>query len=175
MEMKTSIPVSLKSSTVDDLEYRAIEALRVLLGQVSVIKLKEIRRQPRGPMLARIDVLGHSHTLACEIEPCEQPENLRSALRELRDDASRYDGAATPVLIAQHFSPEAQALCKEASTGYLDLDGNARLALGEVFIGKRSVPCRASAPSAVVEPEVTRRLPPARAHHRPAERRSATA
>lgn len=165
--------VNSKSSTMDDLEYRATEALRALLGQVSVIKLKEIRRQPQGPMLARIDVLGHSYTLACEIGSSEQGENLRSALRDLRNDASRCDGATTPVLIAPHFSAEAQALCKESSTGYLDLEGNARLALGEVFIGKRSMPCKAASSGtahANVKP-----FPPTRVPHGPAASRSATA
>ncbi len=129
-------------NATDDLERRATEALRSLLGEISVIKLKEIRRTPEGPMLARVDVLGHSHTLACEIKPNERPESLRNLLRSLHRDVSRYDGAATPVLIAPHFSPEAQEVCKECSAGYLDLEGNARLALGEVFIGKRSLGAR---------------------------------
>ncbi len=151
------------NSSMDELEYRATEALRALLGQVSVIKLKEIRRAPRGPMLARVDVLGHSHTLACEINTSTQPENLRNALQALHKDVAHYDGAATPVLIAPHRSPEAQALCKECSAGYLDLEGNARLALGEVFIGKRSLPGHAAGRSADrIVPGVLRRLPQTR-------------
>lgn len=155
------------NSSMDDMEFRAAEALRSLLGQVSVIKLKEIRRAPQGPMLARVDVLGHSHTLACEIKPGAHAENLRDALQALRDDAAQYDGAATPVLIAPRLSAEEQALCKELSAGYLDLEGNARLALGEVFIGKRSLPCR-SAESASIRaampagPRSPRRFPSAR-------------
>lgn len=170
--MKTNSPQRSKTSSMDDLEFRATEALRALLGQVSVIKLKEIRRQPKGPMLARVDVLGHSHTLACEIRPAGEGESLRSALRELHNDLSCCDDAATPLLIAPHFSPEAQALCKESATGYLDLEGNARLALGEVFIGKRSMPCRSAERSG---PEVAQPFPPSRAHHARAAARSATA
>jgi hypothetical protein len=45
----------------------------------------------------------------------------------------------TPVLIAPYLSPEAQTLCKERDAGFLDLEGNARLSPGEVFIGKRSM------------------------------------
>jgi hypothetical protein len=172
MEMKTHTPRS-KSRSIDDLENRATEALRALLAQVSVIKLKEIRHQPKGPMLACVDVLGHSYTLACEIELAGEGESLRNALRELRDDLSCCDGAATPLLIAPHFSPEAQAMCKESATGYLDLDGNARLALGEVFIGKRSMPQRVAGRRGVNEP---RAFPPAHAaHHAPGTGRSATA
>lgn len=165
-----------RNTPTDELELRATEALRTLLGQVSVIKLKEIRRSPQGPMLARVDVLGHSHTLACEIEPSAQIESLRNALQELHQDAAHYEGAATPVLIAPYLSPEAQAVCKEWSASYLDLEGNARLALGEVFIGKRSTQVRAANRTAhpAPRPQVLHALPPARvaAPDRP---RSATA
>lgn len=149
------------NSSMDDLEYRATEALRTLLGQVSVIKLKEIRRAPDGPMLARVDVLGHSHTLACEINSSARPESLRDALEALRNDAAQCEAAATPVLIAPYLSPEAQALCKERSASYLDLQGNARLALGEVFIGKRSSAGGANRASTQATPtQSLRRFPP---------------
>jgi hypothetical protein len=122
-------------SSNDELEVRATEALRTLLGQVSVVKLKEIRRE-KGSMLADVDVLGHRHTLACEVKPNAQLESLRSALRSLNDAHGK--DAAIPVVIAPYMSPEAQALCKESQAGFIDLEGNARLAMGEVFIGKRA-------------------------------------
>lgn len=157
--------------STDNLEYRATEALRALLGQISVIKLKEIRRAPKGPILARVDVLGHCHTLACEIEPNVRPENLRGALEELRQEAVRCETAATPLLIAPYLSSEAQAVCKDCSASYLDLEGNARLALGEVFIGKRSTQARAAnrlanpAPAQVLHPfPPTRVAVPAGSH-----------
>jgi hypothetical protein len=122
-------------SSMDELELRATEALRSLLGQVSVIKLKEIRHE-KGSMLADIDVLGHRHTLACEVKANVKPENLRTALRNL-NNKERKD-ATIPVVIAPYMSPEAQAMCKESQAGFIDLEGNARLAMGEVFIGKRA-------------------------------------
>jgi hypothetical protein len=150
------------SNSMDDLEARATEALRALLGEVSVIKLKGIRHEGKGAVLAHVDVLGHSHTLACEVKTNAGPENLRSALRELHDDASHFRDAV-PVLIAPYLSPEAQALCKENHAGFLDLEGNARLALGEVFIGKRALTHRAPALSAPVpHPRVTRAMAHAR-------------
>jgi len=133
-------------SSMDELELRATEALRTLLGQVSVIKLKEIRRE-KGSVLADVDVLGHRHTLACEVKPNAQPESLRTALRNL-NNAHRKD-ATIPVVIAPYMSPEAQALCKESQAGFIDLEGNARLAMGEVFIGKRAFTPHASAASTV--------------------------
>ncbi len=128
--------------TMSELEKRAVEALQALLGQVSVIKLKEIKLAPRATgdagIVAQVDVLGHRHTLTCEVKENAQPQNLREALQRLHDGAARCDGPTTPVLIAPFLSPEAQTLCKESHAGFLDLEGNARLTLGEAFIGKRS-------------------------------------
>jgi hypothetical protein len=131
--------------TVNELEMRATEALKALLGEVSVVKLREIKCQPnvRGrvaEILAHVDVLGHSHTLACEINTDARPSKVRASLKKLQDSAAHVAGQATPVLIAPYLSPEAQALCKENCAGFLDLEGNARISLGEVFIGKRSLP-----------------------------------
>ncbi len=128
-----------------DLEVRAAAALKALLAEVSTIKLREIRHQSaqtgrdRG-LTAYVDVFGHHHTLACGV-PCDgQPSHVRSALEELRHGAAQLPDGATPVIIAPYLSPESEALCKESKAGFLDLEGNARLALGEVFIVKRTLP-----------------------------------
>jgi hypothetical protein len=127
------------------LELRAVEALRALLRQVSAIKLKEMKkresqgRRRAAEILALIDVYGHSHTLACEVKTDADTRNLRDVLRDLNQSAAHLDRHATPVLIAPYLSPEARALCNESHAAFLDLEGNARLALGEVFIGKRSL------------------------------------
>lgn len=153
----------IQNSSMNELERRATEALQALLGQVSVIKLKEIRRTPKGPMMARVDVLGHSHMLACEIQSNFRPDNLRQALEALHTKTANCDSAATPVLIAPYLSPEAQAICKECSASYIDLEGNARLDVGEVFIGKRSQPARAArhATEAPAPAHLLRPFPPA--------------
>lgn len=125
-------------SSMNELETRATEALRSLLGQVSVIKLKGIQRESAGSVLAQIDVLGHNHTLACDVQSSARPEALRTALRA-RQRCARQGETAIQVVIAPYLSPEAQQICKENQAGFLDLEGNARLALGEFFIGKRAL------------------------------------
>ena len=127
-----------------EFEVRAAEALRELLEQVSAVKLKEMKSEPpaRGraaEILVQIDVYGHSHTLACELNADTRPSKVRASLKKLRDCAAHLAGEATPVFIAPYLSPEAQAICKESHAGFLDLEGNARLSVGEVFIGKRSM------------------------------------
>ena len=127
-----------------EFEVRAAEALKALLEQVSAVKLKEMKSEPPAPgraaeILVQIDVYGHSHTLACELNADTRPSKVRASLRKLQDCAAHLASEATPVFIAPYLSPEAQALCKESPAGFLDLEGNARLSLGEVFIGKRSI------------------------------------
>ena len=127
-----------------ELEVRAAAALKALLEQVSAVKLRELKHEPpaRGraaEIVAHIDVYGHSHTLACEVNSDTSPSKVRASLKKMQDCAAHLAGQTTPVLIAPYFSPEAQALCKESRTGFLDLQGNARLTVGEVFIGKRSL------------------------------------
>jgi hypothetical protein len=49
-------------------------------------------------------------------------------------------------------SEEAQTLCRNNDVGFLDLDGNARLYLDEVFIVKRSLPQKTIPPPAEILP-----------------------
>jgi hypothetical protein len=129
--------------THSELGTRATEALRALLGQVSTIELKGMEMTPDAgrelDLMVRIRVLGHSHTLACRVTASIEPRAVRKALRELKENAAQISGGATPVFIAPYLSPEAQAMCVESKTGYVDLEDNARLMLGEVFIAKRSL------------------------------------
>ena len=131
-----------------ELGTRAAEALKVLLSQVSGVRLTEMKREPQArgravEIVARIDVFGHTHTLACEVHSDGEPDHVRAALHGLRDSAAHLPANTTPLLIAPYLSPEAQAFCNENQAGFLDLEGNARLTVGEVFIGTRSLPCHA--------------------------------
>ena len=153
----------MKTGTVPtEFETRAAEALTALLERASAIKLMELKREssPRArfaAILAHIEVFGHSHTLACEVNPDGEPGRLRKVLREWQSDAASLHSDATPVLIAPYLSPEAQAPCKQARAGFLDFEGNARLSVGEVFIGMRSHPC-----GAAIHPSAALRTLPAR-------------
>jgi len=147
-----------------EFETRATEALTALLGRVSGIKLRELQcsSQPRSrftAILAHIEVFGHSHILACEadpeVDPFDESGRLRSMLRELHGDAASVKSDATPVVIAPYLSPEAQAICKQSRIGFLDLQGNARLTVGDSFIVMRSLPRAAENPA----PAASRKSP----------------
>jgi hypothetical protein len=69
----------------------------------------------------------------------DNPAHARQALRKLEMCADARKTDATRVLILPTLSTEMRALCEERKVGFLDLEGNGRLVLDEVFIGKRSV------------------------------------
>jgi hypothetical protein len=132
------------ATTEDSLTARAAEALRIVLGEVSSFKLMELQCVTQGSggaaeILALVDVFGRSHTLTCAVKAQGNQRQLMTALRNLRDGTAHRDRESTIVMIAPYLSPEAQAFCKESDAGFLDLEGNARIAVGEVFISKRTM------------------------------------
>lgn len=124
---------------------QASEALISMLHQVSWIRPGDIALEaptadPRIHLLARIHVLGRLRTLVCAIHHGAFDEGLDSAIFDLYTGASTLDPTATPVLIATSLSAEAQSLCRENRIAYVDMKGNARIDLGEVFIARHAVP-----------------------------------
>lgn len=132
---------------------RAVAALNSLLTQVSAITLKDIGigwpvagSEVPGreiDILAHVEVFGRSHTLACQISNGSGPKQVRESIEELQHHAARLPGKVTPVLILPVLSPEVQTLCDQSKTAWLDLHGNGRLAVDEIFISVRSLPRRA--------------------------------
>jgi hypothetical protein len=123
----------------------AVAALKTLLGQVSAIKLREVRIECTAPsreflIVAYVDVYQHSHTLVCSVKSSDEPQDVSNALAELESRAAMLSTSATQVFIAPRVSSQARALCSAGRTGFLDLEGNARLHLDDVFIGQRSIP-----------------------------------
>lgn len=169
----------MRNHATNELEARAAEALREALKQVSTIKVKDLRwaRQAWGPsIVAHIEVLGHSHTLACKVESCGDLGDVERALSKLAPDAARLGADKIPVLIVPSLSAEAQALCKESRASFLDLEGNARLMIDEVFIIKRSLSTRSlqqSSPALTERrfPDASAGFPPARAENPSGARR----
>jgi len=138
------------------LESEAIQALDETLRQISVIKIKEIcvDRHGRGDktILCHIEIYRHAHLLACKIVgTCDLP-HLERAVRELQHAERERGVVVLPVLIAATMSEEAQTLCRDNNIGFLDLEGNARLYLDEVFIVKRSLHHRRIPPPAETLP-----------------------
>ncbi|MCE1184335.1 MAG: hypothetical protein LWW92_01840 [Rhodocyclales bacterium] len=120
-------------------EVRASEMLRELLAKIPILQIEGIDAEARSAdwepdLIARLRVDGRPHLLICDYKSNGQPRYARSALLELRNYIAHRAPKATPVFIAPYISPAVRQLCEEKGVGYLDLEGNARIAFGGVFI-----------------------------------------
>lgn len=120
-------------------EARAGDALRRLLEKIPILQIEGIESEAvsgqREPdLIARLLVDGRQRLLICKYKSNGQPRYARSALLELRDYVVQRAPHATPVFMAPYISPAVRQLCEERGVGYLDLEGNARITFGGVFI-----------------------------------------
>ena len=120
-------------------EARAGEALRRLLEKIPILQVEGIEAEAvsgdwEPDLIARLLVDGQQHLLICEYKSNGQPRYARSALLELRNYVAQRAPQATPIFIAPYVSPTVRQLCEEMGVGYLDLEGNARISFGGVFI-----------------------------------------
>lgn len=118
---------------------RAVEALRSVLTHVSGVKLKAIDVDPTHiesviDIVAQVEVYGRSHTLACMLVSSDEPQQTRETILDFCSRALHNTENATPVLIAPRLSSDLQKLSRETKAGVLDLEGNARIEVGEAFI-----------------------------------------
>ena len=135
-----------------EFEARSADALKALFTRISAIKLIELKREPQpvlilarpegisATLLARIEIYGHIHTLACQLNSSGELIQLSAAPRERQTGFASEAADAVPVVVAPYLSPAAQAFCKQNKTSYLDFEGNARLTVGDFFIVMRSLP-----------------------------------
>jgi hypothetical protein len=134
------------NNSVKNTEIRAVNALRSVLEQVPAVEVQSIAREsrighPELDIVAKLSVAGRGHTLACEVKANGQPRYVRTGLLQLRNRVAGLGRDVTPVLIAPFLSSVAQDLCREQGVGFLDLEGNVRLAFDVVFI-ERAVASR---------------------------------
>lgn len=138
-----------EADLMKEAEPRAGEALRKVLEKVPILQVEGIDAEVMSgdwepDLIARLLVDGRPHLLICEYKSNGQPRYARSALLELRNYVAHRVPAATPVFIAPYISPAVRQMCEEKGVGYLDLEGNARIAFGGVFI-ERAVADRPAA------------------------------
>lgn len=74
------------------------------------------------------------HILACETKMDGQPRFVRSAIRNLHAYMYGRKDIMTPLVIAPYLSPTSRELCHKNDIAYLDLEGNARIQFGGIYI-----------------------------------------
>ncbi|CAN0618829.1 conserved protein of unknown function [Burkholderia multivorans] len=117
-------------------------ALEQLLSRVPIIEVDEVRvEQPAGErnidLVMQIRTAGQPYRLLCEVLPNGQPRYVSHALLKLRDYQTNAAPDIVPILIAPYFSPGTRAICQQSNVGYLDLEGNASISFGGVFIDRQ--------------------------------------
>jgi len=129
------------SRSLKETETLASAALRGLLEKVPALRIEGIEADtmaanagPGPDFIARLFFDGRKHLLICDYKSNGQPRYARSAMLELRNYLAHRASDATPVFMAPYISPAVRQMCEQNGIGYLDLEGNARIAFNGVFI-----------------------------------------
>lgn len=132
--------------SMKSLEVEAADALRQVLSAAPAIHHLVVETETAAhdlDLVARFDVGDRPHVIIAEVKASGQPRQVRAALLQLRHQLERQPENATPLFVAPYLSEEARALCREQDVGFLDLEGNCRIAFDSVFI-ERTVPTKPS-------------------------------
>ena len=78
------------------------------------------------------------HTLVLEIQRSAEPRLIRGLSASLRE--ANQNQNIHSILVAPWISPESQQILERAGIGYLDLQGNARISFGGVYIQRLGAP-----------------------------------
>ena len=145
-----------------ELHTRAALAFKTALAQLSAVRIRNMQINTAGhtsgiDILAEIDVYCHSYQLACKVLAGDTPSEIETALDDLNRNTPAVEGQVMPVLIAPLFSPASQLLCAKNHAGYIDLTGNARLMIDQVFLAKHAIPHRTASRAAARSKRGTKR------------------
>ncbi|MHB8911029.1 MAG: type IV toxin-antitoxin system AbiEi family antitoxin [Syntrophales bacterium] len=128
-----------------ELEQKAAEAIRASLEDVPSVKIKGIETGPdfkgyRADLVTTVSTpTGTTRFLVAEIKATGEPRVAREALNRLwRNWANQPD--VVPLFIAPYISPKSAEICKQDNAGYVDLAGNCRLVLENVFVEREGRP-----------------------------------
>jgi hypothetical protein len=125
---------------VKAMEGKAASVLERLLREIPILKLKTLKiDEPRDrdfgiDITAQVNVGGESYLLICQVKSNGQPRFVRDAAHQLRNYVTHFKKQATPILIAPYLSAASRELCRENDVSFLDLEGNAHIAFGAVYI-----------------------------------------
>ena len=140
---------SIQLVKVRELEIAAVDAVRDLLGCVPNVEINSVGYEEtigrRYQIDARIGLShdGISYDLIIEVKAKGAPSFVRFAIYQLEacvahlGRSSDHGGKrAIPMLVSPYLSPESRAICTDHGIAYLDLFGNAHLALDTVYIDR---------------------------------------
>jgi len=115
-------------------------ALKALLEQVSVVDAVNVI--PNDGAVNSVDFTveirsnGITYRLACEILSNGQPRYASSAMLHLRHAIIQEGDRTVPLLVAPYLSPATRETCKKNHVCYLDMQGNAWISFGGIYIDR---------------------------------------
>lgn len=129
--------------TEQEISREAAARLESLMRQVPIVVDATIQKEARLDglvidFLATVTTGNESHRLVCEVKSRVHPRQARIAALELADIIERQGNDATGVLVSTYLSPSSRSICKERGIGYLDLQGNARIAFNGVLVERET-------------------------------------
>ena len=128
----------------DELEQKAEEAVRSCLEGVPFVKIEGIERERdfkgyRADLVTTVNTPAGTRYIVAEVRTVGQPRVAREAINQLwRNWAKQPD--VVPVFMAPYVSSKAAEICKQDNTGYVDLAGNCRICLDNLFIEREGKP-----------------------------------
>ncbi|AXW63772.1 hypothetical protein CJO94_18210 (plasmid) [Ralstonia solanacearum] len=130
-------------------ENEAVEALSSIVAAVPALELGEWSSELSSgrtlfDFVLEVSASGRERHLVCAVTDNGQPRMVRQRVWPLLQALATRGSNATAVLIAPYLSPEARAICVDHHVGYLDMEGNCRIAFDGVYI-ERAVPTKPAA------------------------------
>jgi hypothetical protein len=122
---------------------RAPGLLESMLQEIPIVGGIVIDIVPEAPgegvdFIVKIRVGDQEHELFCDVKQKVGPSAARLAGLNLEHIIRKLDikATATGLLISSYLSPACRSICKEYNIGYLDFQGNARIAFNGVFVDR---------------------------------------
>lgn len=124
---------------VKPIEGQASELLENTLRCIPIVDDISFEREPvidgqRFDFLAKVRIANRAYRLICEVKPKLLPKQARMAVLNMADIIKDTDDVSTGILMSDYLSPTSRLICSRHGIGYLDFEGNVRLALNEVFV-----------------------------------------
>lgn len=133
----------MKHDVGKEIARKAAHALEDLLVEIPRLHIHEIvagqepiQRDHGVDFIAEADFDGQTVRLFVQVKSNGQPRVARDTAYRLREYLSASGEGGIPMIIAPYLSERAQAVCKDEQMAYLDLEGNAHISFGSVYIDR---------------------------------------
>lgn len=116
-----------------DVLYRLFEEIG-FVGTVESAVISAGQDQYQPDMLLSLKIDDRNYKVAVEVKSIGQPRFIRMAAQQLTEYMAANQDVSYGILAAPYISENGRVLCQRYRIGYVDLAGNTRLALGNLYV-----------------------------------------